>query len=120
MASLPRLITIPLSHFCEKARWALDRTGIEYREEPHLPLVHRLHTAGVGCQSVPILVIGSRVIPDSGSILKWIATQNSDLPLYPPKRDCAPGLSRSSATPTASSARMCGAGHIATCSAPRS
>ena len=85
MASLPRLITIPLSHFCEKARWALDRTGIEYREEPHLPLVHRLHTARVGCQSVPVLVIGSRVIPDSGSILKWIATQNSDLSLYPPE-----------------------------------
>ena len=32
------LITIPISHFCEKARWALERAGLPYREERH---VHR-------------------------------------------------------------------------------
>lgn len=83
MASLPRLITIPLSHFCEKARWALDRTGIEYREEPHLPLVHRLHTTRVGCRSVPVLVVGSLAIRDSHSILQWAAAQGGDGCLYP-------------------------------------
>ena len=31
------LITIPLSHYCEKARWALDRVALSYREEPHAP-----------------------------------------------------------------------------------
>ena len=25
-----RLITIPISHFCEKARWALQRAGVAY------------------------------------------------------------------------------------------
>ena len=30
----PRLITIPISHYCEKARWALERAEIPYREEP--------------------------------------------------------------------------------------
>jgi glutathione S-transferase len=83
MAPLPQLITIPLSHFCEKARWALDRTGIEYREEPHLPLVHRLHTARIGCRSVPVLVVGSQVIPNSHAILQWAAAQRSGRQLYP-------------------------------------
>ena len=28
----PRLITFAASHFCEKARWALDWFGIAYEE----------------------------------------------------------------------------------------
>ena len=27
------LVTIPFSHFCEKARWSLDAAGIAYPEE---------------------------------------------------------------------------------------
>ena len=34
----PTLITISFSHYCEKARWALDRCGIEFRERANLPL----------------------------------------------------------------------------------
>jgi len=37
-----RLITIPISHYCEKARWALERAGLSYREERHVQGVHRL------------------------------------------------------------------------------
>src|SRR5215469_5950850 len=81
---VPRLLTIPLSHFCEKARWALDRCGIAYREQPHLPLLHRLHTARVGCRSVPVLVIESGVLPDSHAIVRWAAEQsNNGQRLYP-------------------------------------
>ena len=29
-------ITIPISHYCEKARWALDRAGVAYVEERHV------------------------------------------------------------------------------------
>jgi glutathione S-transferase len=36
-SSTPRLITLAFSHYNEKARWALDRYGVVYREEPHLP-----------------------------------------------------------------------------------
>ena len=35
-----RLITIPISHFCEKARWALQRAGVAYVEQPHLQMIH--------------------------------------------------------------------------------
>ncbi len=31
-----RLLTIPISHYCEKARWALDRAGLDYVEERHV------------------------------------------------------------------------------------
>jgi len=34
------LVTIPISHFCEKARWALDRAGVEYTEKRHVQILH--------------------------------------------------------------------------------
>jgi glutathione S-transferase len=63
------LITIPLSHFCEKARWALDRVGLPYREEPHAPLLNRLSAMRSGRGTVPMLVQGSRRFIDSTDIL---------------------------------------------------
>jgi glutathione S-transferase len=41
MSALLRLITIPISHYCEKARWALERAGLPYREERHVQGIHR-------------------------------------------------------------------------------
>ena len=35
-----RLITIPMSHYCEKARWGLAHAGVEYVEEAHLQVFH--------------------------------------------------------------------------------
>jgi glutathione S-transferase len=65
------LITIPISHYCEKARWALDRAGVRYRERPHLQLVHWLavRRAGGG-RTAPVLVCGDRVLAESGDILE--------------------------------------------------
>ncbi len=34
------LITIKISHYCEKARWALDRGGVAYREHGYMPAFH--------------------------------------------------------------------------------
>jgi glutathione S-transferase len=64
------LITIPISHYCEKARWALDRAGVPYRERAHLQLVHWLavRRAGGG-RTAPVLVCGDRVLADSGEIV---------------------------------------------------
>ncbi|MEM1168380.1 MAG: glutathione S-transferase N-terminal domain-containing protein [Cyanobacteria bacterium P01_H01_bin.35] len=50
-----RLITIPISHFSEKARWALDRLNITYTEEPHVPVFHRFATMKYDGISVPVL-----------------------------------------------------------------
>lgn len=32
-----RLVTIRYSHYCERARWVLDRTPLEYTEDSHPP-----------------------------------------------------------------------------------
>ena len=52
-----RLVTIPISHYCEKVRWALERAGIPYREERHVQGIHRIaaRRAGGGA-TVPVLV----------------------------------------------------------------
>ena len=68
-----RLITIPISHYCEKARWALDRAGIAYREERHIQGVHRFAAkrAGGGT-TVPVLVTPDGVLGESEDILAWV------------------------------------------------
>jgi glutathione S-transferase len=63
------LITIPLSHYCEKARWALDRLALPYLEEPHAPLMHRLATKRNAGGTVPVLVHGANRFVDSTQIL---------------------------------------------------
>ncbi|MEP6607963.1 MAG: glutathione S-transferase family protein [Burkholderiaceae bacterium] len=62
-------ITIPLSHYCEKARWGLDWLGVPYREEPHIPLLHRLATSRRNGVTVPVLVHGPLRFFDSAAIL---------------------------------------------------
>ena len=64
------LITIPISHYCEKARWALERAGVPFEERPHLQLIHRaaVRRAGGG-RTAPVLVCGDRVFADSAAIL---------------------------------------------------
>jgi glutathione S-transferase len=67
------LLTIPFSHYCEKARWALDRAGVDYEEQGHVPGFHRLavRRAGSDRTSVPVLVAEGRTLGDSSDILAW-------------------------------------------------
>jgi len=65
-----RLITIPLSHYCEKARWMLDVSGLRYVEEPHAPVAHLRATRAVGGRSVPVLVYAGGVLYDSTDIAR--------------------------------------------------
>lgn len=93
------LITIPISHFCEKARWALDRAGIEYEERAHLQVLHwaAVKRAGGG-RTVPVLVCGDTVLPESAAILAWAdAHAPADRRLYPDEpgeRDAVLALER--------------------------
>lgn len=68
-----RLITIPMSHYCEKARWGLVRLGIAYREVRHLQVFHYPRTYWVSRgPSVPVLIDGDVVVADSTNILKYL------------------------------------------------
>ena len=79
----PLLLSISLSHFCEKARWALDYAGIPYRERAYLPLVHRLGTRRFGGRSVPLLACGGTVLRDSNAIIAWADAQPGAVRLLP-------------------------------------
>ena len=85
------LVTIPISHYCEKARWALDRAGIGYEERAHLQLIHRfaVRRAGGGT-TAPVLVCGDRVLPESAEIVEWADAQApAERRLYPEDSDAA-------------------------------
>jgi glutathione S-transferase len=85
---LPTLITIPFSHFCEKARWALDRAGVDYTEARHLPpfVRKRVRNAG-GTGSVPTLSFPGGVRGESKAILKWCDERTlENQRLYPADR----------------------------------
>ncbi|PRQ06977.1 glutathione S-transferase C-terminal domain-containing protein [Enhygromyxa salina] len=87
----PRLITIRPSHYNEKARWALDRFGLEYVEEPWMPALHFAATIPVGLRyrrgqadrgstrfSTPMLVTGDPDAPlltDSSEIVRFASTR---------------------------------------------
>ncbi len=84
-----RLVTIPISHYCEKARWALERAGLDYREERHVQGIHRLAARRAGGGStVPVLVTPDIVLADSAEILAWVDERcEPGLRLFPHERD---------------------------------
>lgn len=77
-----RLISISFSHYCEKARWALERAGIAYEERCYPPLLHYRAVARYRTRSVPVLVHAQGVLTDSTDILRW-ADQQAPCGLYP-------------------------------------
>ena len=62
-----RLLTIGISHYCEKARWALDRARVAYVEEAHAPMFHML--AGRGTR--PRLLDGAVDLRESSAIVRF-------------------------------------------------
>jgi glutathione S-transferase len=82
----PRLLTIAFSHYCEKARWALERAGVDFREEAHPPPLHVLPNLRARARrTVPALVIpGTRTLADSTDILRYADAQApADRRLFP-------------------------------------
>lgn len=68
-----RLITIPISHYSEKARWALEYLQIPFQELPHMPPFYRRATKKYGGTSVPVLVItNTGAATDSTDILRYL------------------------------------------------
>jgi glutathione S-transferase len=110
-AAPARLITIPVSHYCEKTRWALTRLQVPFVEERHMPPFHRFATRQigkglnmaerqetgqnlspinrfvvqqVGGQTVPVLVMKESTLNSSEEILQFVdAIAPDHLKLYP-------------------------------------
>jgi len=77
------LITMPHSHYAEKATWALDWLSMPYREEPHVPLLHWIATTRNGGRSVPVLADGARRFVDSTDIIVYADSVGGGDRLYP-------------------------------------
>jgi glutathione S-transferase len=71
--SPPVLYVFAISHYCERARWALDSLGVEY-ELRHLPPGSHVQVTkqlGAAGSSLPLLVAEGRVVHGSGAIIDW-------------------------------------------------
>lgn len=69
----PVLYIFAISHYCEKARWALDHYGIAYRLHPTMPGMNRKIAKRLGSNagSMPFLQIGDNLITGSSAIIDW-------------------------------------------------
>lgn len=73
----PTLIVFAISHYCEKARWALDYLGVNYAVKHIAPGVHHQLAKKLGApgSSLPILVLSGQgdqeFIQGSSAIIDW-------------------------------------------------
>jgi glutathione S-transferase len=83
----PLLWHLPISHFSEKVRWALDWKRVPHRRRVMPPGLHPLGglvlTGGRGF-TMPVLVTESRRIGDSTEIIAALEEQFPGRSLYPP------------------------------------
>lgn len=85
-----QLYDFAFSHYCEKARWALDFKGIAYTPHHLLPGFHMSVTRKIAPRScVPILVAESTVVQDSTEIINFLEQTAPDPPLTPANPDQA-------------------------------
>jgi glutathione S-transferase len=72
------LLTIPISHYCEKARWGLERLGLAYREEAHIQGFHYWRTWRLSRQPlVPVLIDNVLGIESRPGSISSIASNRS-------------------------------------------
>ena len=69
-----KLYTFNISHFSEKARWALDYEGIPYEERALLPGPHQLVTRRIARRTqVPVLEHDGQYVQGSSAIIDYVA-----------------------------------------------
>jgi glutathione S-transferase len=82
----PVLWHIPVSHFSEKARWALAWKGVEHERRAPLPGAHipiALWLTRGAQKTFPVLRLDGRNIGDSTAIIAALEQRCPDPPLYP-------------------------------------
>ncbi len=78
------LYQFPISHYCEKARWALDYKGVAYQQCNLLPGLHaRKLRRWVAGSSVPVLAMNGEYVQDSTAIIDFLDRQISTRQLTP-------------------------------------
>lgn len=81
---LPALWHFRVSHFNEKARWALDRKRIRHQRHDQVPGFHLPVVRWVsGQHQVPVLWLDGQVIAGSDRILEALEAYRPEPPLFP-------------------------------------
>ena len=84
----PVLWHLEISHFNDKARWALDYKGVPHVLKPLTPGFQEISARRLRAgRTSPILEIGGRAIGDSTAIIAEIERLWPDPPLYPSDPD---------------------------------
>lgn len=75
--NLPVLYVFAISHYCEKARWALDFLDIDYTLRHVVPGEHAAIAKKLGAPKsfVPYLTVDGGVIQGSANIISWAAAK---------------------------------------------
>ena len=84
--SNPTLWHIEVSHYSEKARWALAHKGVEHRRRAPIPGAHipvALWLTRGAHTTFPVLELDGRRIGDSTAIIAALEERYPDEPLYP-------------------------------------
>jgi glutathione S-transferase len=84
----PILWHLKVSHYNEKARWALDYKQVPHVRRAALPGRHRaIARALTGEDTFPVLVLGDDAIGDSTRIIAALERRHPEHPLYPADPD---------------------------------
>lgn len=80
----PLLLHLAMSHYNEKARWALDYKRIDHTRRAVTPGIHVAIAKRVGGDTTfPVMVAGDRVYRDSAEIIAGLEALKPDPPLFP-------------------------------------
>src|SRR2546421_5741511 len=84
MDATPVLWHLEISHYNEKARWALDYKGIAHVRRAVTPALQELTARRLRAgRTVPVLEMNGRAIGDSTKIIEEIERRWPEPPLYP-------------------------------------
>jgi glutathione S-transferase len=76
----PDLYVFAISHYCEKARWALDHLRVDYALRHLAPGPHFQVTTDLGApgSSLPLLVSNGHPIHGSAEIIEWAESEGTE------------------------------------------
>jgi glutathione S-transferase len=80
----PVLYHLEISHYNEKARWALDYKNVPHERRAPTPMLHTLRAlAMTGKPTLPVLRLNGKAIGDSTRIIEALERAYPEPPLYP-------------------------------------
>ena len=86
----PVLYHIEVSHYNEKARWALDYKGVPHRRKAPMPMAHMAWAMAMTrgqSKTFPILRMNGDTVHDSTKIIERLERDYPEPPLYPDDPD---------------------------------